>query len=520
MDDISRHMVDQPIPDRVVAALADKEHMAGWYHNPYAPLSAKDKGSPDAVATAIALDYIELFTQALHKRGFMPFTGAEINFDAHGTDQKTEEYIVKRLTQIGDFLNTHRTHSTLLADSNNANYAQDYAHIIQHDPGEIRNPECRELIGELRRNSIISIEDIEKIRRHLPLEHNINSDWRSHFVSFAIRLEESSTKNRGGIFHNPMAKENGVYLDSFNVEVCTPVLSPKETVELVNFYKRIFYESSSDFSDALQNAGVEAKDVHSLRHNLAQWIRAGVDPFGISYSIKANSSGEHLSLSLQADPHREKTYATLPDEVDKHCEDTVFARDNIMRYEVWLNFINNTLQTWLPQDEILTIGLDSRRTATFSSEGSRIWRDGNNHFGGDLETSDKQRVETRDFGHSGSNIALAILGQLACVYAAIDKLDPYTQQHPTSLKPEEVKHVANALAEQFGRHPDARIYPELKHAFQHNGLTLKMMKQVAEESAANPEELRNLLVQRRKFEDAVCKRAASIMKSTPQRGFD
>lgn len=542
MDATTHALMNQEIPPQVVAALADKAHLSGWFHNPYAMLEPRNQ-TADAVATHIAEHYIELFTEALRKRGVMPFAGVEINFDAHRSDALpsdawddldsdipiassapetalAERQLVDRMRDIGGFLNAYRAHEELLHDPQHPEYQRHYAYIKQHKPPIIQNAECRALLDMLDTQPILKEKSIEALHKHILNEASVDVEWKRNFIDFADALLGKAKSYRGGIFHNPMAKWSGVYVDGGNVEVCTPVLSPAETVKLVNFYKRIFFEASAEFVHELEQKGISQDEAHALRHDLAQWIRSAVDSFTLTYSLGREASGEHLSLSLQHDPHRTKDYAFLPDPVHTDSNSTEFARHNMTQRLSWLHLVDGVLQQWLPSDRILTVGHDSSHMTEFSTQGSRIGRANSEIEGVQVNTQDRQRVETRNFGDSGSNVALVMLGQLACVYAAVTALDPRVLQNPMTLDEEEVARVTQQLT--YLKHHTDIIRPDsyetMKDAFKRQGMTLDMMKQVAEESAQGQDELEGLLKQRRQFEDAVCQRAASIMKVAPQQG--
>lgn len=61
-------------------ALAERSHIAGGSHNPYA------KYTPDAVATSIAMKYLPMLEASLHRMGIHVATGVEIEFDAGKTE--------------------------------------------------------------------------------------------------------------------------------------------------------------------------------------------------------------------------------------------------------------------------------------------------------------------------------------------------------------------------------------------------------------------------------------------------
>lgn len=533
MDRITHTLLTQKIPQQVVGALRDRQDLAGWFHNPYA-MEVPNNNDPDVVATRIAEHYIELFTEALHKRGFMPFSGVEINFDAHRQplfpqqqplyNSTPENEIIYRLRTIADHFLTTRAHEALMRDETQGQYREDYAALMHTDhTGDrkfiLKNKECTEWLEYMQKNGIPQMRDIDNIRKKFLEETGVSAEWKSHFTGFAETLEQKAKSFRSGLFHNPMAKNKGLYLDSDNVEVCTPVLSPIETVQLVNFYKRIFFESSANYMSALKDAGISAEDAHALRHDVAKWIRAEVSPYTITYSKQAMSSGEHLSLSMQYDPERTKDYQTQPDELKGNARNTAFSHDNIMQNFLWLKLLNEVLQKWLPQDGILAIGLDSAKAAVVNTEESRISRSYSSGYGEYLNTPDKQRVETRNYGHSGSNVALAMLGQVAALYAIVTSLDPETMRNPKAL----TEAAANAARERIEHQKKPTlntpcIYDDLVKAFEYNGLTLDMMKKVAEESARGQGELETLLADRHRFKDAVCKRAAAIMEPQNVRG--
>ena len=488
-------MVDISIPDEVVKKFASKTDLAGWYHNPYAGNHALHNGKADALATKIAEQYIDLFTAALRKRGLMPFCGVEINFDSHSINDHAPSVHSNAAGGFGGVIGVHTSETKIV-------------YRLSQMGQWLLEQQARAYIGQSPHSE--AFEHAEKVIES-PEKYSDEEVEAQQYVYRSL-LEDAQKQVHTAPFYNPMANGEGVYFDSQNVEVCTPPLSPTETTQLVNLYKRVFFEASDEFSRAFDAKDTSVAD--ALRHPLANWLKNGTDPFNISYTLDGDHSGEHVSLSLQYDPEHEKNYKTAL--TTNKGQD--FANDNLMGHgREWANLVLEIFKLRLGSDKILTIGLDDEFAPSVGSTLSRV----NVETFADQFDESTNRVELRHFHHSGSNIALSMVGILANLYAVVlatekveKKLGLDFKANPEHMTSEIRGEIKRELAASKPKgDPDIYDYDGIERSFQKDGLTLDMMREVAQEAfAEEPDALRGALVDVKKFERAVCNRAKAIMK--------
>jgi len=161
VDTVTKQMTEISVPDEAVQKFASSPHLAGWYHNPYACKHPLFQKKADSLATKIAEQYIELFTEALRRRGLMPFCGVEINFDSHSAHDQasnaqaaavgnfggiigintSETKIVYRLSQIGHWLMEQQARA-YISDSSHAE-AFEYAEKVLESPKSYSEQEIK-----------------------------------------------------------------------------------------------------------------------------------------------------------------------------------------------------------------------------------------------------------------------------------------------------------------------------------------------------------------------------------------
>lgn len=436
-----------------------------WSHNPY-KRAAGETRDPDVVATEIADKYIRLITEKFDQTGFIPMTGVEVNFVAHGVADKA----------IIDYINqeNERARSRLFGPAASESLAAQKALLevpvaASDDWKRIpENCEKTHAFYELALQASMSgkpdlaliryIRDftdqecIDEIREESGVI--INPEFLKRLLRYAQALENEYVvaPNVGAI--------SRAYIDDFTIpdhvdapEITTPPRSPELTIRQVNSIKRLLMESTYRFhgSDAISPV---AKRMHEA---LGDYDISFIDP------VKYYNLAEQVSFSLQI--KRDNTnYQTI-----RRTDD--FGKTNLLDSPAMCTLYAEAFARYLPADRLLTVGnrFPFDEVKQRGVENIHVRSNRPNRLGG--------RAEICDYHDACSNLSLSMLGILSVAYITTVGVLSYYEKRARSGESGPVC-VQDMLDEIEARLPFTTLPKTPQGAldqFVDNGLTKDMM---------------------------------------------